>query len=70
MIYQTNKKKPYWIKYLEKLDNENINFKFIDLIEFDEVKNRFNEIFNKCDGHWNKIGNKIVSEIIFDEKLL
>tara|TARA_B100001063_G_C16742498_1_gene545564 strand:+ start:223 stop:342 length:120 start_codon:yes stop_codon:yes gene_type:complete len=39
-------------------------------MEFDEIKYKFNEIFNKCDGHWNIIGNKIVSEIIFDEKLL
>jgi len=52
----------YWNNYYTNMDTSNNNFKFIDLIK--HMPDNPEEIYLKCEGHWNAYGNKWVAKII------
>ena len=57
----------FWIKSLNKLSKTNEKFTFIDLINY--KPSNLDDIYLKCDGHWNEKGNKWAAEIISKEIL-
>lgn len=59
---EKNLNKVYWHNYFVNKSNKQINFKFIDLLEY--VPENYKKLFFKCDGHWSAEGNEWVSEIM------
>jgi len=52
----------YWNNYYTNMDISNKNFKFIDLIK--HMPNNPDDLYLKCDGHWNGNGNLWAAKII------
>ena len=44
-----------------------IGFEYIDLLQKMREKGSVKNYFFTCDPHWNDYGNKVVSDILYDE---
>ena len=58
------RKNIYWWKKLKNLDEKYSNFSFVDF--YDHADENYKNFFfpNKCDGHWNKHGQKWAGKIM------